>query len=52
MTAADVDMNDVALMQCGGDDRDEFWRRAAVATAGLVRARLDVGVDVVITHGP
>jgi hypothetical protein len=52
MTAADVDMDDVAFMQCGGDDLDEFWRRAAVATAGLVRAWFDAGVDVVITHGP
>ena len=52
MTAADVDMDDVAFMQCGGDDVDEFWRRAAVATAGLVRAWFDAGVDVVITHGP
>jgi adenylylsulfate kinase-like enzyme len=51
MTAADVDMDDVAFMQCGGDDLDEFWRRAAVATAGLVRAWFDAGVDVVITHG-
>lgn len=52
MTAADVDMDDVAFMQCGGDDVDEFWRRAAVATAGLIRAWFDAGVDVVITHGP
>ena len=52
MTAADVDMDDVAFMQCGGDDVDEFWRRAGVATAGLVRAWFDAGVDVVITHGP
>jgi energy-coupling factor transporter ATP-binding protein EcfA2 len=51
MTAADVDMDDVAFMQCGGDDLDEFWRRAAVATAGLIRAWFDAGVDVVITHG-
>lgn len=51
MTAADVDMDDVAFMQCGGDDVDEFWRRAAVATAGLVRAWFDAGVDVAITHG-
>ncbi|HUF33948.1 MAG TPA: hypothetical protein VMN58_12150 [Acidimicrobiales bacterium] len=52
MTAADVDMDDVAFMQCGGDDVEEFWRRAAVATAGLIRAWFDAGVDVVITHGP
>ena len=52
MTAADVDMDDVAFMQCGGDDVDEFWRRAAVATAGLVRAWFAAGVDVVITQGP
>lgn len=52
MTAADVDMDDVAFMQCGGDDLDELWRRAAVATAGLIRAWFDAGVDVVITHGP
>ena len=51
MTAADVDMDQVAFMQCGGDDVDEFWRRAAVATAGLVRAWFDAGLDVVITHG-
>lgn len=52
MTAADVDMDDVAFMQCGGDDLHEFWRRAAVATAGLIRAWFDAGVDVVVTHGP
>jgi len=52
MIAADVDMDDVAFMQCGGDDLHEFWRRAAVATAGLVRSWFDAGVDVVITHGP
>jgi shikimate kinase len=52
MTAADVDMDDVAFMQCGGDDLDEFWRRAAVATAGLVRGWFDAGVEVVVTHGP
>ena len=51
MTAADVDMDDIAFMQCGGDDVEEFWRRAAVATAGLIRAWFDAGVDVVITHG-
>ena len=52
MTAADVDMDAVAFMQCGGDDVDEFWRRAAVATAGLTRAWFDAGIDVVVTHGP
>ena len=52
MIAADVDMDDVAFMQCGGDDLHEFWRRAAVATAGLTRAWFDAGVDVVVTHGP
>jgi chloramphenicol 3-O-phosphotransferase len=52
MTAADVDMDDVAFMQCGGDDLHEFWRRAAVATAGLIRAWFDAGMDVVVTHGP
>lgn len=52
MIAADVDMDDVAFMQCGGHDLHEFWRRAAVATAGLTRAWFDAGVDVVITHGP
>ena len=52
MTGADVDMDDVAFMQCGGDDLHEFWRRAAVATAGLIRAWFDAGVDVVVTHGP
>ncbi len=51
LTAADVDMDDVAFMQCGGDDVGEFWRRAAVATAGLIRAWFDAGVDVVVTHG-
>lgn len=51
MTAADVDMDDVAFMQCGGDDLHEFWRRAAVATAGLIRAWFDAGVDVVVAHG-
>ncbi|HVF32755.1 MAG TPA: hypothetical protein VM933_06950 [Acidimicrobiales bacterium] len=50
--AADVDMDVVAFMQCGGDDLDAFWRRAAIATAGLVRAWFDAGVDVVVTHGP
>ena len=52
MTAANVDMDDVAFMQCGGDDVHEFWRRAAVATAGLIRAWFDAGLDVVVTHGP
>jgi hypothetical protein len=52
MTAADVDMDTVAFMQCGGDDVDEFWRRAAVATAGLTRAWFGAGIDVVVTHGP
>ena len=52
MTAADVDMDDIALMQCGGDNLDEFWRRAAIATAGLIRAWFGAGTDVVITHGP
>ena len=51
MTAANVDMDDVAFMQCGGDDVQEFWRRAAVATAGLIRAWFDAGVHVVVTHG-
>jgi hypothetical protein len=46
MTAADVDMDDVAFMQCGGDDLYEFWRRSAVATAGLIRSWFDAGVDV------
>ena len=52
MAAANVDLDDVAFMQCGGDDLHEFWRRAAVATAALVHAWLDAGVDVVVTHGP
>jgi shikimate kinase len=51
MTAANVDMDDIAFMQCGGDDVQKFWRRAAVATAGLIRAWFDAGVDVVVTHG-
>ncbi len=51
LLAADVDMDDVAFMQCGGDDVEQFWRRAAIARAGLVRAWFDAGVDVVITHG-
>ena len=38
MTAADVDMDDVAFVQCGGDDPYEFWRRAALAADVLAAA--------------
>lgn len=51
LTAADVDMDDIAFMQCGGDDVGEFWRRAAIATAGLTKAWFESGTDIVVTHG-
>jgi hypothetical protein len=53
LTTATVDLDQLAFMQrATADDSYEFWRRATVATAVLVRARFDVGTDVVVAHGP
>jgi thymidylate kinase len=53
LATAAVDLDEVAFMQRAVvDDSHEFWRRAAVATAALVRAWFDVGTDVVVAHGP
>src|SRR5688500_2552658 len=50
-SAAIVDLDDVAFMQ-----RDvafpEVWRRAAIATAALVRAWFEAGTAAVVAHGP
>jgi thymidylate kinase len=51
-TTAVVDLDDVAFMQRGTSDVYEFWRRAASATAELIRGWFDGGTDSVVAHGP
>jgi hypothetical protein len=47
-----ADLDDVAFMQRGRIDLDEFWRRAGVAHAALVRSWFASGTDLVVAHGP
>ncbi len=51
-TVAVVDLDDVAFMQRGTADLYEFWRRAAYATAELIRSWFDAGTDSIVAHGP
>jgi len=52
LTAAVADLDDVAFMQRGRIDLEEFWRRAGITHCALVRSWFAVGVDVVVAHGP
>jgi thymidylate kinase len=51
-TTAVVDLDYVAFMQRGTSDVYEFWRRAASATAELIRGWFDGGTELVVAHGP
>jgi shikimate kinase len=51
-SVAGADLDDVAFAQDGCPDLAEFWRRAGVAHAALVRGWLAAGTEVVIAHGP
>lgn len=51
-SVAVADLDDVAFAQEGCPDLAEFWRRAGVAHAALVRGWLAAGTEVVIAHGP
>jgi len=52
VTAAVVDLDDVAFAQRGMTDITEGWRRGGVAAAALVRGWFDAGTNVVVAHGP
>jgi len=51
-TVAVAGLDDVAFMQRGRLDLEEFWRRAGIAHCALVRSWFAVGADVVVAHGP
>lgn len=51
-SAAAADLDEVAFSQNGCFDLEEFWQRAGVAHAALVRGWLAAGTEVVIAHGP
>ena len=51
-SVAIVDLDDIAFMQRGRLDLDEFWRRAGVVHGAIVAGWFEQGVDVVIAHGP
>jgi shikimate kinase len=51
-SVAVADLDDAAFAQVGCSDIAEFWRRAGVAHAALVRGWLAAGTEVVIAHGP
>ena len=51
--AAVVDLDDVEFMQHTSTlDVGEWWARGLEAHASLVARWLDLGVDIVVAHGP
>lgn len=51
-SVASADLDDIAFAQDGCPELAEFWRRAGVAHAALVRGWFESGTEVIIAHGP